>query len=129
MKKIGKLCLALAIILCCLIGFAAQAQTAEAAVPALKSNSITLSEGDKMFDFTVTDYKGNTITLSQVLKEKKGVMLNFWFSSCSPCAEEFPVIEQAYQMYKDDVEIIALNPIDNSNEIIAEYAARKGLSL
>ena len=49
-------------------------------------------------------------TLSEVLAEKKLVVLNFWYTTCSACLSEFPVIEQAYQMYGEDVEIIALNP-------------------
>ena len=48
--------------------------------------------------------------LSEVLAEKKLVVLNFWYFNCSACVSEFPVIEEAYQMYKEDVEFIALNP-------------------
>ena len=34
--------------------------------------------GDVMQDFTFTDHKGNSYKLSQLLQEKKAVMLNFW---------------------------------------------------
>ena len=72
-------------------------------------STATLGLGDVMYDFTVTDLNGNEIVLSEVLKEKKLVMLNFWYSTCGPCVSEFPIISEVYQEYKDDVEIIALN--------------------
>ena len=79
-----------------------------------------LKLGDVMVDFTVTTPKGDKITLSEVLKEKKVVLLNFWYSTCGPCANEFPYMEEAYKEYKDKGgEIIAVNnhPTDNNNSI------------
>ena len=64
--------------------------------------------GDVMYDFTVTDLKNNSLTLSEVLKEKKGVLLNFWATWCGPCLMEFPHFVDAYEQYSDDFEIIAL---------------------
>ncbi len=40
-----------------------------------------LGLGDVMYDFTVTDINGEEIVLSEILKEKKMVMLNFWNST------------------------------------------------
>lgn len=70
----------------------------------------TLGLGDVMYDFSITTPYGETVTLSEVLKERDMVLLNFWFSTCGPCANEFPYMEEAYQMYKDDIEIIAMSP-------------------
>ncbi len=68
-----------------------------------------LKLGDVMYDFTVSKLDGTEFTLSEVLKEKKLVMLNFWYSTCGPCVSEFPIISDVYETYKDDVEIVALN--------------------
>ena len=65
--------------------------------------------GDVMRDFTVTTIDGETFTLSEVLKTKKAVLINFWFSSCNPCINEFPFMDSAYQQYKDDIAVIAIN--------------------
>lgn len=51
-----------------------------------------------------------TTTLSEVLAEKKLVMLNFWYSTCSWCIEEFPVINEVYEGGHDNYEILGLNP-------------------
>lgn len=77
----------------------------------------TLGLGDVMYDFSVTTPKGETVKLSDMLKEKKMVMLNFWYTTCTYCVQEFPFMEQAYQSFKDDVGIIALNPFNENNEI------------
>lgn len=76
-----------------------------------------LVAGDIMYDFTVTDPEGNKITVSELLKEKKLVMLNFWYEDCPNCLLEFPFMQSAYEQYKDDIAIIALNPIDGVAQI------------
>ncbi len=65
--------------------------------------------GDVMHDFTIQDVNGNSYTLSALLQEKKMVMLNFWFSTCSPCQQEFPGLNDSYKLYGDDVAVLAIN--------------------
>ncbi len=77
-------------------------------------STATLGLGDVMYDFTVTTPAGDKVTLSEVLKEKKMVLLNFWYTTCTWCLEEFPYMEEAYKQYKDNVEIIAVNPFENN---------------
>ncbi len=72
-----------------------------------------LGLGDVVYDFTVTDSDGKDITLSQLLEEKDMVMLNFWYTTCEWCLKEFPYMQEAYQMYQEDVAIIALNPYED----------------
>ena len=88
-----------------------------------------LGLGDVMYDFTVTTPDGTKITLSEMLKEKKMVLLNFWYTSCSWCVTEFPYMEQAYQQYKDDVGIIALDPLGEADAAIAAFPSNYNLSL
>lgn len=83
--------------------------------------------GDVMYDFSVTDIRGNKFTLSEVLKEKKLVMLNFWYTTCSWCLTEFPVMDEVYGDYSDDVAIIALDPLD-SEDAIKSFALDMSLS-
>ena len=87
----------------------------------------TLGLGDVMYDFSVTTPTGETVTLSEMLKEKDMVLLNFWFSTCGPCANEFPYMEEAYQLYKDDVGIIAVDPLEES-AVVGGYQSSMGLS-
>lgn len=73
--------------------------------------------GSTMGDFSVTDIDGKTYQLSQLLQEKKLVMLNFWYYNCVPCKAEFPYFNSICQRYGDDIEILAMNHIDNESLI------------
>ena len=90
---------------------------------------VKLGLGDVMYDFTVTSPDGNKITLSELLKEKDMVLLNFWYTTCSWCVTEFPFMEEAYQIYKDDIAIVGLNPTGESDNAIANFPANNGLNL
>ncbi len=86
--------------------------------------------GDIMRDFTVTTVDGEIFTLSEVLKTKKAVLINFWYINCSWCQEEFPYMNSVYQNYSDDIAIIALNPLSSDSESsIKTYRASMNLSI
>ena len=72
--------------------------------------------GDVMRDFTVTTTDGQTLKLSELLKEKDAVVLNFWYTKCQPCKNEFPLLQQAYEMFGDQVELIAMNSMRGETE-------------
>ena len=85
--------------------------------PVLEPYSLTL--GSKMPDLTVTTAQGDTLLLSELLQQKKMILLNFWYADCIWCIREFPVMEVSYQNHKQDVEIIALSPYDSQQSIVA----------
>lgn len=92
-------------------------------------STATLKLGDVMYDFTVTTPDGEKITLSNMLKEKKMVLINFWYTTCSWCVTEFPYMEQAYQQYKDDVGIIGVNPLGETDAAIKAFPTNYNLNL
>lgn len=95
-------------------------------------DDVALSElnyklGDVVCDFTVMAANGNEYKISDLLEEKQAVVLNFWFINCGPCRMEFPYLQQAYEEYSDKIEVLALNPVDATNEKIALYAEENTL--
>lgn len=90
--------------------------------------NITYKLGDVMQDFTVTAADGTEYKLSELLKEKKAVIMNFWFLSCNPCKQEFPYLQEAYTAYQDVIEVLAVDPVDQDNAAIASYAKELGLT-
>ena len=87
----------------------------------------TLGLGDVMYDFSVLLPSGESVTLSKMLEEKEMVLLNFFFTTCGPCANEFPYMEAAYQMYQDKAAVIALDPLEQ-NQAVEAYQASMGLT-
>lgn len=87
----------------------------------------SLGLGDIMYDFTVTDNAGVSTTLSDVLKEKKMVLLNFFYTTCGPCVTEFPYMQEAYEKYQDKVGVIALDPMDD-NAAVEGFKGSMGLT-
>ncbi|MBQ9085184.1 MAG: redoxin domain-containing protein, partial [Clostridia bacterium] len=65
--------------------------------------------GDIIHDFTITDLDGVEHTVSDVLKEKSLLVLNFWYRGCSNCDAEFPYLSSAYDKYSDKMELFAIN--------------------
>lgn len=84
-------------------------------------SAITRQLGDVMFDFTITSSDGEEFALSELLKEKSAVVLNFWYLNCGPCRQEFPYLQEAYEEYSDKIEILAMNPVDGTDETIAAF--------
>ena len=59
-------------------------------------------KGDIMMDLEVKTVDGKTLKLSEILKTKKMVMLNFFYTTCGPCASESPFMQSAYEEFKDE---------------------------
>ena len=130
MKKIRKLACAVLTLSLLFSGCTSgnKTETEPTSAPKLSSQlSGSLSLGDQMPELTVTTAEGETLVLSQLLSQKKLVVLNFWFADCIWCIREFPVMEASYQQYRDEVEILALNPYD-APETIANFQQEHSLS-
>ncbi|WP_087971441.1 TlpA family protein disulfide reductase [Oceanobacillus rekensis] len=69
--------------------------------------SIGLEAGEVAPDFELETLDGQQFKLSD-LKGKK-VILNFWYTWCPPCRDEMPEMQEFYDEYSDEVEIIAVN--------------------
>ncbi len=62
-------------------------------------------------DATVSDRDGNAITTASMLGDNP-LVINFWFSSCAPCAKELPDFAEAHAEFGDEVRFIGVNTID-----------------
>ena len=83
--------------------------------------------GSVVHNFTLYDINGVEYRVSDVLEENKLLILNFWFTTCGPCASEFPAIISAYEKYKNSgVEIFAINDYGDTVSAISGYRVNYG---
>lgn len=72
--------------------------------------------GEKAMEFNVKDDNGKTLTLIELSKGKRYVLLDFWASWCAPCRKEIPNVKRQYELYKSKgFEVISIS-IDKSEE-------------
>lgn len=90
---------------------------------------LVYKKGDLIQDFSFTTYDGQSITISELLKEKDAILINIFATWCGPCRSEFPFMEEAYRLYKEQVEVIALScePTDTADKLSA-FAESLGLT-
>ena len=85
--------------------------------------------GNPMPDFSFVNTEGETITLSEVLKEKDLVHISVFTTWCGPCKDEFPGMEKVYDQRRDRMEIFALSDFSmDTMEDIRKFKADMGMS-
>lgn len=100
------------------------------------------SVGDIANDFVLEDYRTYDGTygdenytgvknykLSDLLKTKKAVVLNFWYTTCTYCTQEFPYLQGAYEDYKNDVEVLGICLSSYTKKQVATYLESQTFTL
>lgn len=89
--------------------------------------------GDIIHDYEFTtpyevDGKNITYKISEILKDKQAIVLNFWGTNCSACVLEMPAMEEAYASYKDRVEFLGVSNYmgGDTNAVINSYREANG---
>lgn len=77
-------------------------------------------------DFSLQDVEGNQITLSSY-QGQKPVMLVFWATWCSFCAQELEDLKEFTERHKEDVQVIAV-PSGEVKRTVEEYIAEKDIN-
>lgn len=69
-------------------------------------------------DFTLTTFGGETLRLSELSSQV--VVLNFWASWCVPCRDEAPILQDAWERYRDrGVLFIGIGYADMESDALA----------
>lgn len=77
--------------------------------------------------FYVYDVTGNAVSTELFLD--KPTVLNFWATWCGPCQSEMPMLNSAYEKYKDSINFVMLNLAEPGGEdpaAVSEYLNEKG---
>lgn len=90
-------------------------------------NTASYKLGDVMGDFTFADHKGTEYKLSQLLTQKKAVMLTFWKDD-NACKTQLSALQEVYADFSADVAVLAMNPTEGNNEKITAFVENMQLS-
>ncbi|HCM35622.1 MAG TPA: TlpA family protein disulfide reductase [Chryseobacterium sp.] len=79
-------------------------------------------------DFTIKDEMGTVTSVSKL--KGKVVFINFWASWCPPCRAEFPSIQQFYEKYRSNPNIVFLTiNLDDDLALGKSYLKEKGFTV
>ena len=96
-----------------------------------KATAAPDTQRQKAPDFSVADSDGNSVKLSDILKNGKPVVLNFWASWCPPCRGEMPEFEQVFKERGSEVQFMMVNLTDGqreTKEIAMQYVSAQGFT-
>lgn len=75
----------------------------------------------KLPQMDLIDLNGKKISLEET--NGKPTLINFWFTTCAPCVDEMPVLNNIYDKYKDDYNFIAITfePKEEVEKFLKKY--------
>lgn len=84
---------------------------------------------EKAPNFQIETVDGKTISLKKSLAEGKPTIIYFTASWCPKCAKNWPTLSEAYEEYKDKINIVAISidPTDDAN-VMRKLAKERGIS-
>lgn len=97
------------------------------------ADGLTYVMGDIIHNYTFTtpymlDGKAWSRSVKDILADKEMILINNWGTNCSWCVTEMPAMQEIYDKYSDQIEIIAVSnyvPMDSDSTII-NYQASYG---
>jgi len=95
---------------------------------ALKSFSVSVSEGAKPADFHLPSSDGAIYRLEDEVAGSRVVLINFWATWCPPCRIELPQLERLYSRYRDSgLQILAVD-VGEDEETVRDFLRRRPVS-
>lgn len=84
------------------------------------------SEKAANLDLTLKDMNGSAVRLADY--KGKVILLNVWATWCGPCELEIPELVEAYTRYKDQGVVVLGISLDDTPEMLRDYAPKKHMN-
>jgi cytochrome c biogenesis protein CcmG/thiol:disulfide interchange protein DsbE len=85
-----------------------------------------VNQGNQARDFTLETLEGAGLSLQDY--RGKVVLLNFWATWCTPCRDEIPDIQAAYEAYQDDGFVVLGINVEESRQQLEPFVAELGIT-
>ena len=84
---------------------------------------VSTEEGEPMADFEMATPEGQTVKLSELVKQHKLTLVDFWASWCAPCRKEIPHIKKIHADYKSQgLALVGVSFDDNKDKWVKGIA-------
>jgi len=90
----------------------------------LVQESLALGVDRSLLEVPIEVHNGEAVKLKDLVGEKP-IYLKFWASWCVPCREQMPHLENIYQDYNGDLEIVSVNIWINESEEALEATKKE----
>lgn len=87
----------------------------------------TAEEGKPAPDFTLVDFEGKTVKLSDL--KGKPVFIDFWTKWCPFCTDEMPEIEKIHKEFGDQIVVLGIHRTNTESASVGEDFARKDIKV
>jgi peroxiredoxin len=72
-----------------------------------------LPKGTKFPNFSGLSLKGKELKSVSLMKRQRGIVINFWFSACTGCIQEMPMLSELHaELKKDRITLLGVNTVD-----------------
>jgi len=94
----------------------------------VKPSIIDTSERVKLanYDWKLKDINGATFDFSSA--KGKVIIINFWATWCPPCIAEMPSLEELFQKYKTNEDVVFLFVSNEDTEVLYKFMTHKNYS-
>ena len=81
-----------------------------------------LKIGDEPYNFTVVTTEGKAVRLSDLIGQKKPVIVYFFATWCPWCAKDYAALSKVYKNYENKVSILSISlDLDEDLNVLREY--------
>ncbi len=91
--------------------------------PSVKESDNTVKLVDTDYQMAFNDLKGQNLDFSSL--KGKVIFMNFWATWCPPCVAELPAIQELYNLYKDNSNVVFLIVGTEAPEDIQRFITKK----
>ena len=78
--------------------------------------------------FVLNDLKGGSVSLENLLKQNKAVLINFWATWCPPCREEIPGLINLQKKFSGRSFTVLGIDVGESKVRVSAFAERAGIN-